>query len=77
MKFKELTEEDIQKIAYIYYDKEKSYDDRMNAISAFIDKSKRTVHTWMSKLGIQEKVECDSLQYKEARNRKFDKKKNK
>lgn len=77
MNFKELTDTHIKKIASIYWDKEKSYDQRMEELSDYIDKSKRTVHIWLNKLNINEKFEKESPQYIEARNKEFDKKKKK
>jgi hypothetical protein len=75
MKFDELKEEDVQQLAQIYWDREKTYDARINELSALIGKSERTVHIWLSKLGIKEKSEQESPQLIEARKRVFDKKK--
>ena len=39
MKFEELTEENIQQLAQIYWDREKTYDARMAKLSSIIGKS--------------------------------------
>jgi len=75
MKFEELKDDDIQYMAQVYWDRDKSYDERMAELSSFIGKSERTVQIWLSKLGIKEKPDQESPQLIEARKRIFDKKK--
>ena len=47
----------------------------MSELSKFLEKSERTVHVWLSKLGIKEKPDQESPQLIEARKRVYDKKK--
>jgi hypothetical protein len=75
MKFEELQEQDVQHMAQVYWDRDKTYDERMAELSSFIGKSERTVQIWLSKLGIKEKPDQESPQLIEARKRVFDKKK--
>lgn len=75
MKFEELQEHDVQHMAQVYWDRDKTYDERMAELSSFIGKSERTVQIWLSKLGIKEKPDQESPQLIEARKRVFDKKK--
>lgn len=75
MKFEELNDEQLQYLSSVYWDREKSYDDRMSELSQFLGKSERTVHAWLSKLGITEKLDQESPQLIEARQREYDKKK--
>lgn len=72
MKFEELTEKEILQIGKIYWDKELTWDERLKKLSDFIDKSERTVQSWVSKLGITEKSFQESPQFLQAKNRKFD-----
>lgn len=46
MKFKELTNDQIEKARAIYLDKSLSWDDRMNTLVGFFGKSERTVRKW-------------------------------
>lgn len=52
MKFKELTDEQILEITSVYRDSHLSWDERMTILSKLVNKSERTVITWLSKLGI-------------------------
>ena len=74
MKFEELNDDDKKYLAEVYWDKDRTYDDRMSELSGFLGKSERTVQVWLSKLGITEKQE-ESPQLIEARKRVFDPKK--
>jgi hypothetical protein len=70
MKFKDLTEQEIDKARNIYLNKELSWDDRMNSLVALFGKSERTVRKWCSeKLNFKEKVEVESEQYLTAKQR--------
>jgi hypothetical protein len=75
MKFEELTDEQVQHLSSVYWDRDRSYDDRMAELSKFLGKSERTVQVWLSKLGIKEKPDQESPQLIEARKRIYDKKK--
>lgn len=75
MKFEELTDEQVQYLSSVYWNRERSYDDRMSELSQFLGKSERTVQVWLSKLGIKEKPDQESPQLIEARKRIYDKKK--
>jgi hypothetical protein len=78
MKFKELTNEQIEKAKRIYNDKEMTWDDRMKSLVDFFGKSERTVRKWCSeKLGFKQKMEVESKQYEQAKNKKADKTKTK
>ena len=55
MKFEELNDDDKKYLAEVYWDKDRTYDDRMSELSGFLGKSERTVQVWLSKLGITEK----------------------
>lgn len=74
MKFKDLTQEQIQLAKSIYTNKEMSWDDRMKKLMELFGKSERTIRKWCSgKLGFKEKIEIDSEQYEKAKKRKADK----
>ena len=74
MKFKELTEKQINKIAEIYTDKEISWDTKEKALAKYTGKSARTARKWCEKLGLTKPTEVSSPQYEEAKKKKFDKK---
>lgn len=74
MKFKDLTEKQIETAKEIYTNKDLSWDERMIQLMALFGKSERTVRKWCSeKLGFKERVEIESEQYEVAKQRKFDK----
>tara|TARA_R110000782_G_scaffold270273_1_gene370185 strand:+ start:7389 stop:8969 length:1581 start_codon:yes stop_codon:yes gene_type:complete len=76
MKFKELTDEQIEKARNIYLNKTLSWDDRMNILVGLFGKSERTVRKWCSeKLNFKEKVEVEPEQYIKAKTRLHDKEK--
>ena len=75
MKFKNLTDKQITKIAEIYTDKNMSWDDKESALSKFTGKSSRTARKWCEDLGLTKPTEIASPQYEEAKKFKFDKKK--
>ena len=73
MKFKELTEEQINKAKEIYTDKDLSWDDRMKLLMDLFGKSERTVRKWCSeKLNFKEKVDIEPEQYVKAKARVHD-----
>jgi len=60
MKFTDLTESDILRAKEIYFDKSKSWDERMTLLMNLFGKSERTVRKWCSqKLGFKERVEIE------------------
>ena len=60
MKFKELTDEVIDKARAIYTDKTISWDNRMKELTELFGRSERTVRKWCSeKLGFKEKQEIE------------------
>jgi len=74
MKFKDLTEQQINKAREIYTDKDLSWDDRMKLLMDLFGKSERTVRKWCSeKLNFKEKVEVESEQYLMAKQRQTNK----
>lgn len=75
MKFKELTDSDKEYIKKIYWDKNLSWEDKMDILGDFIGKGSRTVRNWVKKLGLTEKEESESPELKQAKQRKFDKSK--
>jgi len=76
MKFKELTDEIIEKARQIYTDKNISWDNRMLQLTDLFGRSERTVRKWCSeKLGFKEKAEVEPEQYTQAKSREFDKEK--
>lgn len=77
MKFDELSDEQISKMSEIYWNRDLTWDQRMQSLSDLIGKSERTIQKWISKLGITEKALTESPQYIRAKERKFDKKKKK
>ena len=77
MKFEELNDEQISKMSDIYWNRDLTWDQRMKSLSDLIGKSERTIQKWISKLGITEKTLTESPQYIRAKEKKFDKKKEK
>lgn len=75
MKFEELTQDEVQKLSEIYWNRELSWDDRMDQLSDYLGKSERTVLKWLAKLGITENSIQESPQLLKAKERKFNKKK--
>lgn len=75
MKFEDLTDEHISEIVEIYRHPTLSWDDRMNRLSSYLNKSERTVVKWLAKLGISEKAMIESPQFTKAKERKLSKKK--
>lgn len=74
MKLKDLTSQQISYVKEIYYNKDLSWDERMDILKKFFGKSERTVRKWLVELGIKEKVEPEeSEQYEEAKKRVHDK----
>ena len=73
MKFSELGQDQISTISKIYWNKEVSWDSRMEQLSEYLGKSKRTVSKWLSKLQITEKSLPESPQLIAAKHRKFNK----
>ena len=73
MKFKELTEQDIEKARDIYWNKELTWDERMKILMDMFGKSERAVRRWCSeKLGFKEKVDVASAQFETAKKRTHD-----
>jgi hypothetical protein len=76
MRFKELTEEIIEKARTIYHDKNLSWDVRMNMLVELFGRSERTVRKWCSeRLNFKEKQDVESEQFIQAKSRIFDKQK--
>lgn len=74
MKFDELTEDDILHIKEIYSSREFSWDERMIELMKYLNKSERTTRKWLVKLGIKQKEQEESPQFKNAKNKKIGKK---
>jgi len=78
MRFKEVTDEIIEKARSVYTDKSISWDNRMAILTELFGRSERTVRKWCSeKLGFKEKQEVEPEQYTQAKSRVFDKGKSK
>jgi len=75
MTFKELTKEQINYVKKVYTNKNLSWDERMTDLTAYFNKSERTIRRWCVKLGLKEKIEIESEQYEQAKKRKADKSK--
>lgn len=74
MKLKNITENDIEYIRKIYWNRDLSWDERMKLLMDFTEKSERTVRKWCSeKLNIKEKIEIIPEQIKIAKTKKHDK----
>lgn len=74
MKFKDLTQEQVEIARIIYHDKTLQWDDRMNLLKDFFGKSERTVRIWCSeKLKFKDKEEAEPEQYLKAKTRKHNK----
>lgn len=73
MKFEELTEENKKYIKEIYWNQSLSWQEKMDDLSNYIDKSARTVSTWVRKLGLAEKEETESPELSKAKAKVFDK----
>ena len=71
MKYEELSEIDINHISEVYYNKSLTWDERMIALSEYLDKSERTVLKWLAKLGLTESTAPDPPQLIEAKKREF------
>jgi hypothetical protein len=76
MKFKELTQDQIDYARSIYANKEMSWDERMLTLVRFFGKSERTVRKWCSeRLGFKERVDVEPEQYVRAKERTYDREK--
>jgi hypothetical protein len=72
MKFKELTDETIDRARLIYQDKTLSWDNRMKLLMDLFGRSERTVRKWCSeKLSFKEKADVEPEQYLKAQQRQF------
>ena len=56
MKLEDLTPENIYEISAIYWNRDLSWDERMESLRKYLGKSERTIQSWISKLGITEKA---------------------
>jgi len=74
MKFKELTDDNVQTLSSIFKDKATSWDERIDNIRKITGVSERTTRKWLIKLGISKTKEEPSPQYEVAKKRKADKK---
>lgn len=73
MKFKEVTEADIEYARGIYQNKDMFWDDRMNLLVKHFGKSERTVRKWCSeRFKFKEKVDVEPEQYVKAKEKKHD-----
>lgn len=73
MKFNEINEDQIEIARSIYWDKSKSWDNRMKELIQFFGVSDRTVRRWSIKLGFSKnRFTNESKQYKDAKNKVID-----
>ena len=77
MKFEDITPEDADHVSKIYWNKDLTWDERMDRLVEYFGKSTRTVQKWLSKLGIKEKPDQESPQYTKAKERTLDQRKKK
>lgn len=75
MKFKDLTEKEIELFGRIYKNKDLSWDERMKLLMEMIDKSERTVRKWSVKLGLKERIIEEPEEYKIAKEKTYNKNK--
>ena len=75
LKFKTLTDTQIETITSIYTSKDISWDSKEEMLADYTGKSARTARNWCEKLGLTKPVEIISPQYNEAKKKKFDKNK--
>lgn len=73
MRFKELTEEQIQHITNIFTSNDVSWDERIDEIKSFAGISERTTRKWLVKLGLSKSKEALSPQYEAAKKKKIKK----
>jgi hypothetical protein len=76
MKFRELTEDDIIYIKETYSSKDLTWDERILQLAEYLGKSERTTRKWLVKLGIKDKEQEESKQFKEAKKKKISNKSN-
>ena len=72
-RFKDLTEEDIDKLSKIYLSKEISWDAKEELLAEYAGRSSRTVRKWCEKLNLTKPSEVKSPQYEEAKKKKINK----
>lgn len=75
MKFKELTEEQIEVARTTYTNKELPWDERMQTLMQYFDKSERTVRKWAVKLGFKERADIEPEIVVQAMKKEHDKSK--
>tara|TARA_R110002126_G_scaffold82497_10_gene202229 strand:- start:4005 stop:5573 length:1569 start_codon:yes stop_codon:yes gene_type:complete len=75
MKFKELIGEDKVYFIEVYFNKELSWDNRMQLLMALTKKSERTVRYWAVRLGLTQKTLVDSPDLELAKTKIHDKSK--
>jgi len=73
MKFKELTDDNVQTLSSIFNDKSLPWDERMELMKNITGKQERTTRKWLVKLKISKSKEEISPQYAEAKKRKANK----
>jgi hypothetical protein len=73
MKFKDLSDKNIEKIKKIFSSKELSWDERMSRMEEITGVSERATRKWLVKLGISKTPTINSPQYEDAKKRKHDK----
>lgn len=73
MKFEELTKEDIAIVKSIYANKELAWDERIAQLMEFFGRSERRTRIWLTKLGFKSQQLEESLEFKRAQKRKFNK----
>jgi hypothetical protein len=75
MRYKDLTEDDIQYIAKIYFDKELAWDARLSLLSTKFETSDRSIQKWVSQLGFTNKEVEESPQFIAAKSKELNTKK--
>jgi hypothetical protein len=75
MRYEDLTQEHVSEISTIYKNTDLTWDERMNRLSGYLNKSERTVAKWLSKLGLTERSILESPQLIKAKERQLSEKK--
>jgi len=75
MKFKELTQENIEYAKKIYYDQDTTWDDKMAILIKYFGKCERTVRRWLVSLGCKQRTDAEPEQYEEAKKKELNKEK--
>lgn len=74
MRFKDLTEDNIEYVKEVYESKNLSWDLRIQTLMKFFNKGEKRTREWLVKLGFKQRQKEDPIQYKNAKIKKINKK---